>query len=92
MCIQRPYDLVSSPVTRIHTPLNRVVNFRINSHVMSMLPVLYSKPFEDPYRNIDELSQFCEKNQIDNIPTDVMKMELFLALLRDQAKDWFLKL
>ena len=29
------------PVTRIHVPLGRGENFRIDSHVMSMLPILH---------------------------------------------------
>ena len=34
----------------------------------------------------------CEINQIHNVSTDVMKMKLFPATLRDKAKDWFIKL
>ena len=79
-------------VTRIHAPLARNVNFRIDSHVTSMLPIFHGKPPEDPYRHVDELSQVCEINQIHNVSADVMKMKLFLATLRDRAKDWFLKL
>ena len=79
-------------VTRIHAPLARNVNFRIDSHVMSMLPIFHGKPSEDPYRHVDELSQVCEINQIHNVSADIMKMKLFPATLRDRAKDWFLKL
>ena len=84
--------VLQRPVTRIHTPLNRGVNFRIVSHVMSMLPIFHGKPFEDPYRHEDELSQVCEINHIQNVPADIMKMKLFRTTLRDPAKDWFLKL
>ena len=80
------------PVTQIHAPLNRGANFRIDSHVMSMLPIFHGKPFEDPYRHVDELSQVCEINQIHNVSADIMKIKLFSATLRDRAKDWFLKL
>ena len=59
---------------------------------MSMLPIFHGKPSEDPYRHVDELNQVCEINQIHNVWTDVMKMKLFLATLRDRAKDCFLKL
>ena len=59
---------------------------------MSMLPIFHDKPSEDPHRHVDELSQVCEINHIHNVSTDVMKMKLFLATLRDRAKDWFLKL
>ena len=79
-------------VTRIHAPLPRNANFRIDSHVMSMLPIFHGKPSEDPYRHVDELSQVCEITQIHNVSADVMKMKLFPATLRDRAKDWFLKL
>ena len=79
------------PVTCIHAPLARNVNFRIDSHVMSMLPIFHGKPSEDRYRHID-LCQVCEINHIHNVLLDVMKMKLFPATLRDRAKDWFLKL
>ncbi|CAA6659793.1 unnamed protein product [Spirodela intermedia] len=84
--------VLQRPVTRIHAPLARNANFRIDSHVMSMLPIFHGKPSEDPYRHVDELSQVCEINQIHNVSADVMKMKLFPATLRDRAKDWFLKL
>ena len=66
-------------VTRIHAPLARNANFRIDSHVMSMLPIFHGKPSEDPYRHVDELNQVCEINQIHNVSADVMKMKLFPA-------------
>ena len=44
-------------VTRIQAPLTRCANLRIDSHVMSMLPMFHGKPSEDPYRQVDELSQ-----------------------------------
>ena len=72
---------------RIHAPLNRGANFRIDSHVISMLPIFHGKPYEDPYRHIDELSQVCEINYLKNVPADTMKMKLFPANLRDRAKD-----
>ena len=79
--------ILQRPVTRIHAPLARKVNFRIDLHVMSMLPIFHGKPSEDPYRHVDELSQVCEINQIHNVSADVMKMKLFPATLRDRAKD-----
>ena len=84
--------VLQRPVTRIHAPLARNANFWIDSHVMSMLPIFHGKPSKDPYRHVDELSQVCEINHIHNVSTDVMKMKLFPATLRDRAKDWFLKL
>ena len=59
---------------------------------MSMLRIFHGKPSEDPYRHVDELSQVCEINYLQNVPADKMKMKLFPATLRDRAKDWFLKL
>ena len=79
-------------VTRIHAPLTRGANFRMDSDVMSMLPIFHGKPSEDPYKHVDELSQVCEINHLQNFPVDTMKMKLFPATLRDRAKDWFLKL
>ena len=59
---------------------------------MSLLPIFHGKHSEDPNRHVDELSQACEINHLQNVPADMMKMKLFPATLRDQAKDWFLKL
>ena len=84
--------VLQRPVTRINAPLARNANFRIDLPVMSMLPIFHGKPSKDPYRHVDKLSQVCEINQIHNVSADVMKMKLFLATLRDRAKDWFLKL
>ena len=84
--------VLQRPVTRIHEPIGRNANFRIDSHVISMLPIFHGKPSEDPHRHINELSQVCEINQIHNVSADVMKIKLFPATLRDRAKDWFLKL
>ena len=80
------------PSLEVTHPLGRGANFRIDSHVMSMLPIFHGKPYEDPYRHVDELSQVCEINHLQNVPADTMKMKLFPATLRDRAKDWFLKL
>ena len=84
--------VLQRPITRIHAHLGRGENFRIHSHVMSMLPIFHGKPLKDPYRHVDELSQVCEINNLQNVLAYTMKMKLFLATLRDQAKDWFLKL
>ena len=70
-------------VMRIYGPLNRGATFRIDSHVMSMLPIFHCRPFKDPYRHVDELSQVCEINHFQNLPADTMKMKLFPATLRD---------
>ena len=59
--------VLQRPVTRIHAHLARNANFRIDSHVMSMLPIFHGKPSEDPYRHVNELSQVCEINQIHNV-------------------------
>ena len=67
--------VLQRPVTRIHAHLAINVNFRIDSHMMIMLPIFHGKPSEDPYRHVDELSQVYEINQTHNMSTDVMKMK-----------------
>ena len=84
--------ILQRPVTRIHAPLNRGENFRIDSHVMSMLPIFHGEPSEEPYRQVDVLSLVYEINHLENVPTNMMKIKLFPATLRDRAKDWFLNL
>ena len=68
------------------------MNFRIDAHVMSMLPIFHDKSSKDPYRQINKLIQICKINQIHNVPKNLMKMKLFPATIRDRTKDWFLKL
>ena len=80
-----PRPVLQRPITRIHAPIGRNANFRIDSHVMSMLPIFHGKPSESPYKHVDELSQVCEINQIRNVSADVMKMKLFPATLRDSG-------
>ena len=82
--------VLQRPVMRIHAPLKRGVNFRIDSHVMSRFTIFHGKPSKDPYRHVDELSQVCEISHLQNIPADIVKMKLFPATLRDRAKDCFL--
>ena len=45
--------ILQRPVTRIHAPLARNANFRIDSHVMIMISIFHGKPSEDPYRLMD---------------------------------------
>ena len=59
---------------------------------MSMLPIYHGKPFDDPYRHIDEHSQVYEIHQIHNILAYEVKMKVFLTTLRDRDKYWFLQL
>ena len=54
---------------------------------MSMLPIFHGKPSKYSYRQVDELSQVYEINQIHKMWKDVMKMKLFPTTLRDRAKD-----
>ena len=54
--------VLQRPITHIHAPIGRNANFRIDSYVMSMLPIFHGKPSEDLYRHVDELSQVCEIN------------------------------
>ena len=56
--------VLQRPITRIHAPLTRGANFRIDSFVMSMLPIFHGKPSEDPYIHVDEISQVCEINHL----------------------------
>ena len=67
----------------VFTPQIIDTHFRIDSHVMGQLPIFHGRSFEDPYRHVDELSQVCEINQIDNVAANVMKMKVFPATLRD---------
>ena len=41
--------VLQRPVTRIHPPVGRNVNFRIDLHVMSMLPIFHGKPSDVGY-------------------------------------------
>ena len=53
---------------------------------MIMLPIFHGKPFEDPYRHVEELSLVCKINEIHNLSTDVIKMKLFPLPLEIELK------
>ena len=108
MCIQRPYDLIASIVrrrlndyarpvvqrqtTRVNAPLQRGENFKIDSHILGLLPTFHGLPSEDSYRHVDEFSQVCEFNQFHNVPFETAKMCFFPFMLKKRAKEWFFTL
>ena len=49
--------VVQRKTTRVNAPLRRGANFKIDSHILGLLPTFHGLPSEDPYRHVDELSQ-----------------------------------
>ena len=42
--------------TQVNAPLQRGANFKIDSHILGLLPTFYGLTLEDPYRHVDEFS------------------------------------
>ena len=82
--------VVQRQTTRVNTPLQRGANFKIDSHILGLLPTFHGLPSEDPYRHVDEFSQVCEFNQFHNVPSETAKMRFFPFMLKERAKEWFL--
>ena len=84
--------VVQRQTTRVNAPLRRGANFKIDSHILGLLPIFHGLPSEDPYRHVDEFSQVCEFNQFHNVPSETAKMCFFPFTLKERAKEWFFTL
>ena len=78
--------------TRVNAPLRRGANFKIDSHILGLLPTFHGLPSEDPYRHVDEFSQVCEFNQFHNVPSETAKMRFSPFTLKERANEWFFTL
>ena len=48
--------VIQRQTTRVNAPLQPVANFKIDSHILGLLPTFHGQPSEDPYRHVDEFS------------------------------------
>ena len=84
--------VVQRQTTRINAPLQRGANFKIDSHILGLLPTFHGLPSEDQYRHVDKFSQVSKFNQFHNIPSKTAKMRFFPFTLKERAKEWFFTL
>ena len=84
--------VVQRQTTRVNAPLERGANFKIDLHILGLLPTFNGLPSEDPYRHVDEFSQVCKFNQFHNVPSETAKMRFFPFTLKERAKEWFFTL
>ena len=84
--------VVQRQTMRVNAPLQRGANFKIDSHILGLLPTFLGVPSEDPYRHVDKFSQVCEFNQFHNVPSEMAKMRFFPFTLKEMAKEWFFTL
>ena len=84
--------VVQRQTTRVNAPLQRGANFKIDSHILGLLPTFHGLPSEHQYRHLDEFSQGCEFNQFHNVPSETAKMHFIPFTLNKRAKEWFFTL
>ena len=84
--------VVHRQTTRVNAPLQWGANFKIDSHIFSLLPTFHGLPSKDPYRHVDKFSQVCEFNQFHNVPSETTEMGFFLFTLKERVKEWFFTL
>ena len=84
--------VVQRQPTRVNAPLQRGANFKIDSHILSLLPTFHGLPSQDPYRHVDEFSEVYEFNQFHNVPSETAEMRFFPFMLKERAKEWFFTL
>ena len=77
---------------RVNAPLRRGGNFKIESHILDLLPNFHGLPSEDPYRHVDEFSQVCKFNQFHNVPSETAQEWFFTFMFKERAKEWFFTL
>ena len=68
--------VVIRQTTRVNAPLQRGPNFKIDSHILGLLPTFHGLLSEDPYQHVDEFSQVCEFNQFHKVSSEMAKMRL----------------
>ena len=76
---------------RVNAPLQQGANFKIDTHILGLLPTFHGLPSEDPYRHVDEFIQVCKFNQFHNVPSETTKMHFF-PFTPERAKEWFFTL
>ena len=84
--------VVQRQTTRVNAPLQRDMDFKIDSHILGLLPTFHGLPSEDPYRHVDEFSQVYEFNQFHNVPSETANMRFFPFTLKERAKECFFTL
>ena len=84
--------VVQRQTTRVNATLQLGANFKIDSHILGLLPTFHGLPLKDPYRHVDEFSQVCKFNQFHHVPSKTAKMRFFPFTLKERAKEWFFTL
>ena len=79
--------VIQRQTTRVNAPLQRGANFKIDSHILGLLPTFHGLPSDDPYRHVDEFSQVCEFNQFHNVPSETAKMRFFPFTVKERANE-----
>ncbi|CAA7388497.1 unnamed protein product [Spirodela intermedia] len=77
------------PVTKVNAPIGEGVNFRVDHHIVQMLPNFHGMSHEEPYKHLEDFSQVYEISYYPKVPLEVIKMRLFPFTLKDKAKKWF---
>ena len=84
--------VIQRQTTQVNAPLQRGANFKIDSHILGLLPTFYGLPSEDPYQHVDKFSEVCKFNQLHYVPSETAKMRFFPFTLKERAKEWFFTL
>ncbi|CAA6672149.1 unnamed protein product [Spirodela intermedia] len=75
-------------INRMNAPIENNTNFRVDHHLVQMLPHFHGMAHEEPYKHLEDFSQVCEISHYPNVPIETAKMKLFPFTLKDKAKDW----
>ena len=65
-----------------------VIQYKIKSTTIQMLPSFYGNPNDEPYRHLDEFLEICSTIKIQSFTDDALGLTLFPFLLKDKAKYW----
>ena len=79
----------SQAYTRISAPLAENITFRIDPHMLQLLPTFYGRFNEEPYDFLEEFTDICMSYNYSGVSQEHLKMRVFPFALKDRAKDWF---
>ena len=78
----------SQTYTRISAPIADNVPFKIDPHMLQLLPTFTGGFNEEPYEFLEEFHDICATYNYPGVPQEILKMRIFPFALRSRAKEW----
>ena len=88
-CINNMLSIVHRQTMQGNAPLQQGANFKIDSHVLGLLPTFHGLPSEDPYRHVDEFGKVFNSINSTMFPLRWPRCASSLSCLRKGQRSGF---